>query len=98
MGQHFVKVVEDGTLGTECGWTFAEPDDAEDIYFIAERSAMQDEQKLNDAWGAAQSLVIERAVREGIVQYVDDEQAAPEVPREQGIGDDPPPGGRRVAI
>lgn len=77
MAQHFVKVVDDGTLAAPDGWMFASCDDTGEIFFIVERSTVVDEVKLNEAWVAARELVIEQAVREGRVRWVVPPQQAP---------------------
>lgn len=67
---HFVKVVDDGTLATGDGWAIARCEATNDLYFLVERSAASDERVLHTAWTAAAQLVIEEAVRDGIVTWV----------------------------
>ena len=69
MAEHFVRIVEDGTLEAEDGWAFITCEDTGAIFFVAEPSAVTDEAKLSEAWVAAKQLVIEQAVREGIVDW-----------------------------
>ena len=69
---HYVKVVDDGTLATGDGWAIARCEATDDLYFLVERSAASDEQTLHAAWSAAAQLVIEEAVRQGIVAWVDE--------------------------
>lgn len=68
VAQHFVRVVDDGTLATGDGWAIARCEETGSLFFIVERSSAQNEQALHDAWRAAANLVIEEAVREGIVR------------------------------
>lgn len=74
MAQHYVKVVEDETLATDDGWALARCEDTGDLFFVIERSAAQSEDVLHTAWTAAAQLVIEEAVREGIVRQVDPDE------------------------
>jgi hypothetical protein len=64
-----VKVVDDGALATGDGWAIARCEATDDLYFLVERSAASDEQTLHTAWKAAAQLVIEEAVRAGIVEW-----------------------------
>lgn len=81
MAQHFVKIVEDGTLAAPDGWMFARCEDTGDFYFVAERSAAADEVKLNEAWAVARGLAVAQAVREGRLRW-----ALP--PQPPGLDDD----------
>ena len=71
MAEHFVKVVDDGTLATGDGWAIVRCEDTHDLYFMVEKSSASNAEALHAAWRAAANLVIEEAVREGHVQYVD---------------------------
>jgi hypothetical protein len=65
-----VKVIDDGSLTGGEGWAMARCEATDDLYFLVERSAASDEQTLHNAWKAAANLVIEEAVRQGIVEWV----------------------------
>lgn len=80
MAEHFVKVVEDGTLAAEGGWITGECEDTGEVFFIAEESAMGDEKVISEAWTSVKALVIEQAVRDGIVEYVDPANREPAEP------------------
>lgn len=69
MAQHFVRVVEDGSLATGDGWAIVRCEDSGDLVFAVERSAAAEAETLSNAWKAAAQLVIEQAVREGHVRY-----------------------------
>lgn len=71
MAQHHVKVVDDGTLTTSDGWALVRDESTGDIYFVVERTAAANERTLHTAWHAAAQLVIEEAVREGIVRSLE---------------------------
>jgi len=70
VGERWVLIVDDGALAaTEEGWMVARSEETDRLYFVIERSACQDAKVLNDAWRAVAPLVIEQAVREGIVEW-----------------------------
>jgi hypothetical protein len=70
VAQHFVRVVEDGSLATPDGWAIARCEEDQSLYFVVERSAATNEETLSAAWAAARTLVIEQAVEDGEVEWV----------------------------
>lgn len=58
-------------------------EDTGELFFFVEQSAAANERVLNEAWGAAKQLVIEQAVREGIVEWSDPANHEPAEPLPQ---------------